>query len=145
MGGINHKKWHGLQLFYPRHLFFVNAFCEGFTCTISDKELLWVWVSSWSLVGWSLYQQIVLLQVQNFQAQMMLRIDIALPSGKRKRLEVPESSTVGDFKILVRKSFRQGFLKLITAESHVLTGKIFACGRASWMETSSLLLRFKPI
>lgn len=84
-----------------------------------------------SLVGWSLYQQIVLLQVQNFQAQMMLRIDIALPSGKRKRLEVPESSTVGDFKILVRKSFRQGFLKLITAESHVLTGKIFACGRAS--------------
>ena len=91
MGGINHKKWHGLQLFYPRHLFFVNAFCEGFTCTISDKELLWVWVSSWSLVGWSLYQQIVLLQVQNFQAQMMLRIDIALPSGK---METPWSSRV---------------------------------------------------
>jgi len=117
MGGINHQKWHRLQLFYPRYLFFVNAFCEGFTCRISEKQLLRVLVSSWSLVGWSLYQQIVLLQVQNFQAQMMLRIDIALPSGTRKRLEVPESSTVGDSKILVQKSFRQGFLKLITAES----------------------------
>ena len=82
-------------------------------------------VSSWSLVGWSLYQQIVLLHVQNFQSQMMLRIDIALPSGKRKRLEVPSST--GDFKILVQKSFRQGWKPC----PH-WSGKIFACGLREW-------------
>ena len=40
--------------------------------------------------------------------------------GKRKSLSIAESSKVGDLKLLAQKSFEQGFLKLVTAEVHVL-------------------------
>ena len=51
---------------------------------------------------------------------LMLQVYVALPSGKRKSLSIAESSKVGDLKLLAQKSFEQGFLKLVTAEVHVL-------------------------
>ena len=53
----------------------------------------------------------------------MLRLNIALPSGKRKALEFDESSNVGDLKRLVhlvQKYFGQGLLRLVTAMGTVL-------------------------
>ena len=50
----------------------------------------------------------------------MLRLNIALPSGKRKALEFDESSKVGDLKRLAQKSFGQGLLRLVTAMGTVL-------------------------
>ena len=46
--------------------------------------------------------------------------DVVLPSGKWKCLSIAESSKVGDLKCLAQKSFEQGFLRLVTAEGHVL-------------------------
>jgi hypothetical protein len=51
----------------------------------------------------------------------MLQVNISFPSGSGENLQLPERSNVGDLKILAQKSLRQGFLKLITAEGHVLT------------------------
>ena len=51
----------------------------------------------------------------------MLQVNISFPSGFGENLQLPERSNVGDLKILAQKSLRQGFLKLITAEGHVLT------------------------
>ena len=51
----------------------------------------------------------------------MLQVNISFPSGSGENLQLPEHSKVGDLKILAQKSLRQGFLKLITAEGHVLT------------------------
>eukprot|EP00435_Cladocopium_sp_Y103_P036266 s632_g9.t1 len=45
----------------------------------------------------------------------MLRVDVALPSGKTQSLEVPLSSSVGDLKKLAQKSLGQQFLQLVTA------------------------------
>ena len=50
----------------------------------------------------------------------MLQVYVALPSGKRKSLSIAESSKAGDLKRLAQKSFEQGFLRLVTAEGHVL-------------------------
>ena len=50
----------------------------------------------------------------------MLQVDVALPSGKRKSLSIAESSKAGDLKRLAQKSCEQGFLRLVTAEGHVL-------------------------
>ena len=50
----------------------------------------------------------------------MMRIDICLPSGKRKHLEIPESSNVGYLKVLAQKSFGRGFLKLVAAQGRIL-------------------------
>ena len=54
----------------------------------------------------------------------MLQINVALPSGKRKRLAVPESSKVGDLKNQAQKSFEQGFLKLISPEGRILDSEV---------------------
>ena len=53
-------------------------------------------------------------------SHQILRINVALPSGKRKRLAVLESSKVGDLIILAQESFGQSFLRLVTAQGHVL-------------------------
>ena len=50
----------------------------------------------------------------------MIQVYIALPSGKRKSLSVPQSSKVGDLKRLAQRSFEQPFLRLVTAEGHAL-------------------------
>ena len=46
---------------------------------------------------------------------LMLRVDVALPSGKKQSLEVPRSSTVGHLKRLAQTSLGQRFLQLVTA------------------------------
>ena len=50
----------------------------------------------------------------------MLKINIALPSGKRKCFAAEQSSKVGDLKVLAQKVFRLGFLRLVTADGHPL-------------------------
>ena len=51
---------------------------------------------------------------------LVLQVHVALPSGKRNSLSIAESSKVGNLKRLAQKSFEQGFLKLVTADGHVL-------------------------
>ena len=51
---------------------------------------------------------------------LMLQVNVALPSGKRNSLSIAESSKVGDLKRLAQKSFEQGFLRLVSAEGHIL-------------------------
>ena len=51
----------------------------------------------------------------------MLRVVVSFPSGSGQTLSLPELSKVGDLKILAQRSLRQGFLKLVTVEGHVLT------------------------
>ena len=51
---------------------------------------------------------------------LMLQVNVALPSGKRNSLSIAESSKVGDLKRLAQESFEQGFLRLVTAEGHIL-------------------------
>ena len=56
-----------------------------------------------------------------YPEQAMLHVHVAFPSGRGETLALPQNSTVGDLKVLVQKSFRQGFLKLVTEKGHVLT------------------------
>ena len=51
----------------------------------------------------------------------MLQVHVSFPSGCGETLALPQNSTVGELKVLVQKSFRQGFLKLLTEKGHVLT------------------------
>ena len=51
----------------------------------------------------------------------MLRIHVSFPSGSGETLLLPEHSKVGDLKLLAQKTFRQGFLKLVSADGRVLT------------------------
>ena len=51
----------------------------------------------------------------------MLQVKILLPSGRAESIVLAESSKVGDLKILAQQQFQQGFLRLITAEGHVLS------------------------
>eukprot|EP00435_Cladocopium_sp_Y103_P021600 s1196_g5.t1 len=53
----------------------------------------------------------------------MLRVCIALPSGQNVHLSVPQSSKVGELKVLAQKAFGHGFVKLVTVEGQVLTPK----------------------
>lgn len=51
----------------------------------------------------------------------MLQISISFPSGCGDTFLCPELSKVGDLKLLAQRSFRQGFLKLVTAKGCLLT------------------------
>ena len=51
----------------------------------------------------------------------MLQVNVTLPSGNEKSLQVPLSSNVGDLRSLSQKSFGQSCLKLVTAEGHILS------------------------
>ena len=53
--------------------------------------------------------------------QAMLQVHVSFPSGCGETLALPQNSTVGELKVLVPKSFRQGFLKLVTEKGHALT------------------------
>jgi hypothetical protein len=46
----------------------------------------------------------------------MLQVNVALPSGKRKHLAVPESSKVGDLQVLAQESFGLRFLRLVNVQ-----------------------------
>ena len=50
----------------------------------------------------------------------MLQVNISFPSGSGNSLLLPEHSKVGDLKLLAQKSLGRGFLKLVTANGHVL-------------------------
>ena len=54
----------------------------------------------------------------------MLRVDVSFPSGSGETLLLPEHSKVRDLKLLAQKTFGHGFLKLVTAEGHVLTNPV---------------------
>eukprot|EP00435_Cladocopium_sp_Y103_P061451 s1007_g23.t1 len=51
----------------------------------------------------------------------MLHVNISFPSGSGETLLLPEHSKVADLKLLAQKTFKRGFLKLVTVEGHVLT------------------------
>ena len=46
----------------------------------------------------------------------MIQISIALPSGRSEAFKFPQSSKVGDLRILAQKSFQRGFLRLVDAD-----------------------------
>ena len=46
---------------------------------------------------------------------MRCEIHVAWPSGNGISLTIPQSSTVGDLKILAQESLGKGLLKLVTA------------------------------
>ena len=46
----------------------------------------------------------------------MIQISIALPSGRSEAFTLPQSSKVGDLRILAQKSFQRGFLRLVDAD-----------------------------
>ena len=46
----------------------------------------------------------------------MIQISIALPSGRTEAFTLPQSSKVGDLRILAQKSFQRGFLSLVDAD-----------------------------
>ena len=46
----------------------------------------------------------------------MLQVNVALPSGKRKHLAVPESSKVRDLQVLAQESFGLRFLRLVNVQ-----------------------------
>jgi hypothetical protein len=50
----------------------------------------------------------------------MMKVNVALPSGRTETLSLPESSKVGDLRVLAQKSFLQGFLRLVTSDGQML-------------------------
>ena len=53
----------------------------------------------------------------------MPRVTVSLPSGHSDDLAVPQSSKVEDLIRQAKHSFGPGFLRLVTAEGHLLTPK----------------------
>ena len=51
----------------------------------------------------------------------MLRVNVSFPSGSGETLSLPEHSKVRDLKLLAQKTFKKGFLKLVTVGGNVLT------------------------
>ena len=51
----------------------------------------------------------------------MLQVNVVLPSGLSEKLSLPQSSKVGDLRILAQKTFGQGLLRIITSTGDVLT------------------------
>ena len=51
----------------------------------------------------------------------MLRVSVSLPSGRTEKLLVERLSKVGDLKMQTESALGQRFLRLATAQNHVLT------------------------
>ena len=64
----------------------------------------------------------------------MLRLDLALPSGKRKHLKVAESSKVGDLKALAQQSLGHRLVWSRLVERYYLILKNLCKLRGSKME-----------
>eukprot|EP00435_Cladocopium_sp_Y103_P050578 s435_g15.t1 len=56
----------------------------------------------------------------DFSFAVMLGVNVALLSGRTETVEVEKTSNVRNLKSLVKKSFETYFVKLVTAEGHVL-------------------------
>ena len=50
----------------------------------------------------------------------MLEVEVSLPSGVSKTLSLPQSSKVGDLKVLAQEWFEKPFLRFATAEGQIL-------------------------
>eukprot|EP00435_Cladocopium_sp_Y103_P040989 s671_g11.t1 len=50
----------------------------------------------------------------------MLQVTVALPSGRSEKLLIPQSSKVGELRLLAQKSFKLGFLRLAAADHSVV-------------------------
>jgi hypothetical protein len=50
----------------------------------------------------------------------MFQFTVVSTGGRNESISIPQSSKVGDLKILVQKSFQQPFVRLVTADGRVL-------------------------
>ena len=50
----------------------------------------------------------------------MLQVTVALPSGCCEKFSIPQSSKVGDLRVLAQKSLQRGFLRLVAADHRTL-------------------------
>eukprot|EP00435_Cladocopium_sp_Y103_P028893 s3552_g7.t1 len=50
----------------------------------------------------------------------MLQLNVELPSGRSEKFSLLQSSKVGDLRVLAQKSFQCGFLRLVTANHHMV-------------------------
>ena len=50
----------------------------------------------------------------------MLQFTVAVPSGQSETFSLPQSSKVGDLRVLAQKSFQRGFLRLVAADHSVV-------------------------
>ena len=53
-------------------------------------------------------------------ALSMFQFTVVSTGGRNESISIPQSSKVGDLKILVQKSFQQPFVRLVTADGRVL-------------------------
>ena len=49
----------------------------------------------------------------------MFHVTVALPSGRSEKFSIPQSSKVGDLRVLAQKAFQLGFLRLVAADHSV--------------------------
>ena len=72
----------------------------------------------------------------------MFQVTVALPSGRSDTFWIPESSKVGDLRVLAQNSFQLGFLRLVAADHSVVdpTKSLRTAGLTVKMETSWQLL-----
>eukprot|EP00435_Cladocopium_sp_Y103_P063717 s1970_g25.t1 len=75
----------------------------------------------------------------------MLQVTVALPSGCSEKFSLPQSSKVGDLRVLAQKSFQRGFLRLVAADHHVLdpTVSLQAAGLVDGDHLTALVLEAK--
>eukprot|EP00435_Cladocopium_sp_Y103_P015986 s149_g3.t4 len=73
------------------------------------------------------------------QIRVLAKVKILLPSGRAESILVAESSKVGDLRVLAQKVFQQGFLKLVTAEGHVLSDPSQSLSAAGIQEGDHLM------
>eukprot|EP00435_Cladocopium_sp_Y103_P035419 s149_g9.t1 len=62
----------------------------------------------------------LILAAEPEKQMMMLQVNVSLPSGRSESLLLSHSSKVGDLRILAQKSFRRGFLRLVSSDGHPL-------------------------
>ena len=100
----------------PSLWFFGGAFCVVQLCGQGQLEQHWLAQIPESEIMQALNSWCSLLNRLN-----MLRVIVALTSGRSESLSLSESSKVGDLKALAQESFKKRFLQLVTAEGRILT------------------------
>ena len=77
--------------------------------------------------------------------QDMLQVSVALPSGCCEEFSIPQSSKVGDLKVLAQKSFQRGFLRLVAADHRALdpTVSLQAAGLEDGDHLTAIVLEAK--
>ena len=69
----------------------------------------------------------------------MIRVDVALPSGRNESLSLHPFSSVKDLRILAQKSLGQSFLKLLTAEGRALVDSLGSLQAAGIQDGDQLI------